>query len=380
MRAAETSLMGTVLIVDDSAADRALLRTILSRAGYTIHEVTKGGEAVQKAKEVRPHIIVLDLNLPDMDGLAVCRAVRGDTEIHGVAVLILTVRDDDTDVLSGLEAGADDYVAKDSAPAIILGRVHRLIQFRQMSGMAMLNQQLVQVGRLLAGIVHEIRGPLGVIRGNAELLHYTTAATSENHEWIDAILRNTQLLQLRLDHLVATVRNSSSQPRDIELPPLLRESVQMFLKGVRPEHRMLDIEIACGGDVPSVRIDPGRLMQVLFNLLSNAQQALAPRNEPGRIVVRAGAVEDQGKRWSIVEIADNGPGIPEAFIDRVFEPFFTTRDDGTGYGLYLAAELLKEQSGKLTARNNDDRGATFTIWLPQSERLAVEETGDRTSE
>jgi signal transduction histidine kinase len=164
------------------------------------------------------------------------------------------------------------------------------------------------------------------------------------------------------------------------LAPLLRESVQLFLKGVRPEHRMLDIEIACGGDVPSVRIDPGRLMQVLFNLLSNAQQALAPRNEPGRIVVRAGAVEDEGKRWSIVEIADNGPGIPEAFIDRVFEPFFTTRDDGTGYGLYLAAELLKEQSGKLTARNNDDRGATFTIWLPQSERLAVEETGDRTSE
>jgi signal transduction histidine kinase len=372
--------MGTVLIVDDSAADRALLRTILSRAGYTIYEVTKGGEAVQKAKEVRPHIIVLDLNLPDMDGLAVCRAVRGDTEIHGVPVLILTVRDDDTDVLSGLEAGADDYVAKDSAPAIILGRVHRLIQFRQMSGMAMLNQQLVQVGRLLAGIVHEIRGPLAVIRGNAELLHYTTVGTSENHEWIDAILRNTQLLQVRLDHLVATVRNSSSQPRDIELPSLLRESVQLFLKGVRPDHRMLDIEITCSGDVPSVRIDPGRLMQVLFNLLTNAQQALAPRNEPGRIVVRAGAVEDEGKRWSIVEIADNGPGIPEAFIDRVFEPFFTTRDDGTGYGLYLAAELLKEQSGKLTARNNDDRGATFTIWLPQSDWLAVEETRDRTSE
>ena len=129
-------------------------------------------------------------------------------------VLILTVRDDDTDVLAGLEAGADDYVAKDSAPAIVLGRVRRLIQFRQMFTMSMLNQQLVQVGRLLAGIVHEIRGPLAVIRGSAELLLVYRAPASENHQWVDAILRNSQLLQLRLDHLMATVRNSSSLPHD----------------------------------------------------------------------------------------------------------------------------------------------------------------------
>ena len=137
------------------------------------YEVSKGGEAVEKAREVRPHIIILDVNLPDMNGLAVCRAIRADREITGVPVLMLTVRDDDTDVLAGLEAGADDYVAKDSAGAIVLARVRRLIQFRQMSSMAMLNQQLVQVGRLLAGIVHEIRGPLAVIRGSAELLLYS---------------------------------------------------------------------------------------------------------------------------------------------------------------------------------------------------------------
>jgi DNA-binding response OmpR family regulator len=152
--------MGAVLIVDDSAADRALLRTILGRAGYTVYEVAKGGDAVQKTREIRPHVVILDVNLPDLNGLAVCRAIRADADIGGVPVLMLTIRDDDTDVLAGLEAGADDYVAKDSAGAIVVGRVRRLIQFRQMSSMAMLNQQLVQVGRLLAGIVHEIRGPV----------------------------------------------------------------------------------------------------------------------------------------------------------------------------------------------------------------------------
>jgi signal transduction histidine kinase len=368
--------MGAVLIVDDSAADRALLRTILGRAGYTVYEVNRGGEAVPKAREVRPHIIILDVNLPDMNGLAVCRAIRADREISGVPVLMLTVRDNDTDVLAGLEAGADDYVAKDSAGALVLGRVLRLIQFRQMSCMAMLNQQLVQVGRLLAGIMHEIRGPLAVIRGSAELLLYAHPPETEDHQWVDAILRNSQLLQLRLDHLMATVRNSSSHPQNTKLPPLLDESVQLFLKGLHPESHQIEVEVDCDDNVPAVRIDPGRLMQVLFNLLGNAQQALSLQDKAGHIALRAGTTEEDGKRWIVVDIADDGPGVPEAFIDRIFEPFFTTRDEGTGYGLYLAAELLKEQSGRLTVRNNRDGGATFTIWLPHSNQLVdVENAG-----
>jgi signal transduction histidine kinase len=356
--------MGAVLIVDDSAADRALLRTIFGRAGYTVYEVAKGREALEKAREVRPHVVILDVNLPDLNGLAVCRAIRADPEIANLPVLMLTVRHDDSDVLAGLEAGADDYVAKDSDGAIMLGRVRRLIEFRQMSGMAMLNQQLVQVGRLLAGIVHEIRGPLAVIRGSAELLQMSDSPGSENAQWIDAILRNSQLLQIRLDHLVATVRNSSSDVQVIDLPPLLRESAMLFVKGLPSSDRKIQVLTDCDLPVPPVRVDPGRLMQVLFSLLGNALQALSGSGQGGRIVLRAGTAEEQGRRSVIVDVVDDGPGVPEAYIDRIFEPFFTTREDGTGYGLYLAAEILREQSGRLSVRNNREGGATFTIWLP----------------
>src|SRR4029077_14181359 len=186
--------------------------------------------ALKKAKEVRPHIVILDVNLPDMSGLKVCRAIRADNEIASLPVLMLTVRHDDSDVLAGLEAGADDYVDKDAASAIVLGRVRRLIEFRQMSGVAMLNQQLIQVGRLLAGIVHEIRGPLAVIRGSAEVIQLDDQSNNENRQWVEAILRNAQLLQLRLDHLMAAVRNSSSDVQVIDLPSLLHESAQLFIK------------------------------------------------------------------------------------------------------------------------------------------------------
>jgi signal transduction histidine kinase len=363
-QAAERKLMGAVLIVDDSAADRTLLRTILNRAGYKVYEVSKGREAIQKAREVRPHLMILDVNLPDMNGFEVCRAIRGDREIASLPVLILTVRHDDSDVLAGLEAGADDYVAKDSDSTIVLGRVRRLIEFRQMSGMVMLNQQLVQIGRLVAGIMHEIRGPLSVIRGSAELLRMSDSLGEEDLQWVEAVLRNSHLLQLRLDHLMAAVRNRSSDVQVIDLAPLVRESAELFVKGLSPSDRKIEIEIECDASTPRVRVDAGRLMQVFFNLLSNAQQAVSSSNQGGRILVRTSTSQDEGGRWVLVEVVDDGPGVPEEYIDRLFDPFFTTKENGTGYGLYLAAEILKEQAGRLSVRNNRGGGAAFTIWLP----------------
>lgn len=356
-------MSGSVLIVDDSAADRALLRTILGRAGYDVHEVARGQEAIREARRIRPHVIILDVNLPDMSGLDVCRAVRAEREIANVPVLMLTVRHDDTDVVAGLEAGADDYVAKDAAGEIILGRVRRLIEFRQMSGLAMLNQQLAQVGRLLTGIVHEIRGPLSVIRGNAELLRMESDG-GEQAQWIDSIIRSTRILQVRLDHLMAAVRDSSSDMQVVDPSAIVRESVDLFVKGMPPGDRTVQVEVESVEPVPRVRSDSGRLMQVLLNLLSNAREAIARAGRTGKIVVRTAAARDEGRSWVTIEVIDDGPGIPEEFLGRIFEPFFTTREEGTGYGLYLAAQILKEQAGRISARNNPDRGATFTLWLP----------------
>jgi signal transduction histidine kinase len=367
--------MGAVLIVDDNAADRVLLRTILSRAGYTVYELGRGRDAVQKVREVRPHVVILDVNLPDLNGLEICRAIRADEQISSVPVLMLTIRHDDSDVVAGLEAGADDYVAKDSASEIVLGRVRRLIEYRQMSSLAMLNEQLVQVGRLLAGIVHEIRGPLSVIRGCGELLRLGIPPEDDNAQWVDAILRNSQILQLRLDHLMATVRNSSSKAHCIDLSSLLSEAATLFVKGMPPSERTIELVTDSDPAVPQVWGDAGRLIQVLLNLLNNARQSILSTTGKGKIALRSGRAQDRDRHWVIVEVEDNGPGIPEAFIDRIFEPFFTTRDDGTGFGLYFASEILKEQGGRLTARNNPVAGATFTLWLPEQNGSAESSPG-----
>jgi signal transduction histidine kinase len=359
--------MSTVLLVDDNPSDRALFRQILGRAGFTVHELSSGLEAVAKARELRPHVVVLDVGLPDTDGHAVCRAIRADPLCSGLPVLMLTVNGHDDDVLNGLDAGADDYLAKDEAGAVILARVRRLVQFRKLATISVLNEQLAQVGRLVAGIVHEIRAPLTVIRGNAELIAMGLGESDPASGWVEPILRSVKTLQVRLDHLMAAVRSGPSDPAPLDVIPLIREAINLFLKGTDPRRGKVTVDLTLEEVVPIVRADAGRLIQVLLNLLSNAHEAILAERPEGKVIVRVRTVIDGAVVRVRIDVLDDGPGIKPTHLDRIFEPFFTTKDAGTGYGLYLASEILREHGGHLSAENQEGRGACLSIWLPISE-------------
>jgi signal transduction histidine kinase len=283
---------------------------------------------------------------------------------------MLTVKGHDEDVLAGLEAGADDYLAKDEAGEIILARVRRLVQFRKLATISVLNEQLAQVGRLVAGIVHEIRAPLTVIRGNAEMIALELGDDSPAASWVEPILRSVKTLQVRLDHLMAAVRSGPSDPSPLEIIPLLREAVSLFLKGTDPKRGRVTVDFSTDEVVPIVRADAGRLIQVVLNLLSNAHEAILADRSHGRIVVKVRPVVEDGTVRVRVDVLDDGPGIAPAYLDRIFEPFFTTKDGGTGYGLYLASEILREHGGRLTAENLDGGGACLSVWLPLDEPVS----------
>ncbi|WP_165063615.1 sensor histidine kinase [Paludisphaera rhizosphaerae] len=365
-----------ILVVDPVDFERATLRAILAGAGYTVHETAKLDDAVAEAGRVRPHLVILGRSLSQDAETALCRAIRAEASVSETPVLIMSAEHSDGAVLAGLDAGADDYVLYDSAPELILARVRRLIHYRKMAGLAMLDRQLVQIGRLLAGIVHEIRGPLSVIRGSAELLRLNVQNRPDDLQWVDSILRGSSLLQLRLEHLMGAVRSGPVQLQPVDVGSLLTETVDLFVHGLPPNQRQIAVKAHCGGSA-QVQADAGRLMQVLFDLLTNAHQAIVASGKSGGVVVRTEEVFSDDGGWVKIDVIDDGPGIPDLYLQRIFEPFFTTRHGGTGYGLYLASEIVRDLGGRLEACNNEGGGACFSVLLPRLDNarstIAVDE-------
>ena len=352
-----------ILVVDPVDCERAALREILSRAGYTVHETRVLAEVVDDANRVRPHLIILGRSLSEEEETALCRAIRGVAAIAATPVLIMSAAHAHSIVLAGRGAGADDYVVYDSAPELILARVRRLIHDRKMAGLAMLDRQLVQVGRLLAGIVHEIRGPLSVIRGSAELLRLSLDKRPDDLQWVDSILRGASLLQLRLEHLMGAVRTGPMQMQPIDVASLLTETVDLFVRGLPPNQRQITVKADCNAAF-QVRGDAGRLMQVLFDLLTNAHQAIVSSGREGGVVVKTCAVCEKDAELVRIDVVDDGPGVPDVYLQRIFEPFFTTREGGSGYGLFLASEICRDLGGRLEASNNPGGGACFSVLIP----------------
>jgi signal transduction histidine kinase len=127
------------------------------------------------------------------------------------------------------------------------------------------------------------------------------------------------------------------------------------------EDKGIGLRVEIDGDAPGVRADPGRLRQVLQNLLDNAVQA----SPPGAEVVLRGAAATGGR--VAIEIADRGKGIAEADLPRIFEPFYTTRADGTGLGLAIVQKIVRAHDGDVLVRSTPGEGTSFTVLLPASE-------------
>ena len=216
-------------------------------------------------------------------------------------------------------------------------------------------ERLSAIGQLSAGLAHEIRNPLASISGAAAILARNQSLDPKNAKCLEIITSESERLNGLLTNFLNFARPRPPRLRIVQLGPVLGNVLELASHGVRGKDVHLDQGIEAG--LQPVECDPEQLEQVLLNLMINAIEA-SP--DGGTVTLSAAAT---GSRIAI-GVKDQGSGVAPADIDRLFDPFFTTKEHGTGLGLPVAHQIVRQMGGALMAHANAERGMTFSVVLP----------------
>jgi two-component system NtrC family sensor kinase len=224
------------------------------------------------------------------------------------------------------------------------------------------SERLASVGRLAAGLAHEIGNPIAALLGLEDLLLEGDLTPTEQHDFLVRIRKETERIHVILRNLLDFARPASAPKQgEREEPGSVAGAVDDVLALVRPQKsfRDIDLKIETEVDLPLVTLGHERIMQVLLNLLMNAADATGPR---GKVSLTA---ERRGKSVQIV-VEDNGPGIDPSLRERLFEPFATTKEigKGTGLGLAVCRGLVESALGSIQVDESYRKGARFVVELP----------------
>lgn len=336
---------------------RSLLRLSL-RAREAERQRELFGEVVDRLPsglmvlDAETHILYLNPNGADILGLDAASAVGRSL-------------DEALPTLSGsLQSSADQREVR-----VRVGGEERLIGYTVAPlgghGTVVVFRDLATIERLrraeggAARLVHEIRNPLTAVRAALTLIAARELPVDRRGRLASAAADEAARVASLAEEYLAQRRVRRPAREGVSLAPLLHEIVELNLLGVPAPPR---VAVTAGDDLPGVRGDRARLRQIVLNLLLNAIEAT--RGGGGLIEIRA-VVEGAGV---VVEVADNGPGIPEDVLPRIFDERFTTRPTGDGLGLAIVRQIVDEEGGWIDVRSAVGAGATFRVWLP----IAVE--------
>jgi two-component system, NtrC family, sensor kinase len=394
-----------ILIAEDDPVSRRILEAKLTKWDYEVVVTCDGDEAwsALQAKDA-PRIAILDWMMPGVDGVDICRRIRAKSSETYTYIILLTALQREEDLVTGMEAGADDYITKpfksnELKVRLRAGRRIIALQNDLLTARASLDQafaelkdtqsqmlqreKMASIGMLAAGVAHEINNPVGFIKSNLgtlkkymmQLTNYIYAQTDIRRsfdkfvtldEEIEYIINDIPSLieeslggAERVTNIVESLKNFSRIDQVEWKFANLNEGLESTLNMVMNEIKYkaeLKMEL---GAIPEIKCNPGQINQVFMNLLVNAAQSIEKK---GTITVRSRQVGDLVQ----VDISDTGSGIPEEIRARIFEPFFTTKPvgKGTGLGLSISYDIVKKHGGSIEVGSKLGEGTTFSVKLP----------------
>lgn len=361
-----------ILVVDDQPINIKLLQRKLERQGMEILVAYNGQECLDRVAETRPDLILLDVMMPEMDGIETCQHLKSDPETETIPIIFITAKTSKEGKLEGLGAGAVDYITKPIDLDETLARVRTQLRLQEMFQENIELQERLgdarkaaAIGAITQGIAHNLNNLLGVVVGYLDLIKNSSGDA-------DMVKRSIGLMDNSVNRMVDIVRQLSTiahkerhQLTDFPVRQLIEASLARF----REEQEIdapINLQIHCdeGTTVPA---NAELFESVLGKLLLNAWECYpseTPLNER-KITVEANINRESGTPLLEVNVIDAGPGIAPEIEQTLFEPFITTKTSvGRGMGLTTARHTARNMEGDVTLRKNEDRGVTVTLTQP----------------
>ena len=293
-----------------------------------------------------------------------------DTDLNRLKVMVcvpMLLQDQLTGVIClGEKANRDMFFVSDLRLLETLAtEVALAVRYRRMEDQIFRKNKLIELGTIAAGVAHEIRNPLASIRTFAQLMPDKMDDPEFTGEFSKLVLKDVDRITKVVESMLAFARPGQITIAEHSATDLVEEAILL----VQPRIRGKRIEVTRQfHEQPVLRVDKQQILQVLVNLISNAADALP---EQGKIRVATGigviegASDNNGtQRMAVIEVADNGPGIPAAVRNRLFDPFFTTKKEGTGLGLSISQKIARDHGGIITVSSVEGKGTTFRVNLP----------------
>ena len=364
----ESALRRRILLVEDDADLREALGEALSAYGHTVISAVDGTDGLRQMRECRPDVVVLDLMMPRLDGWQFRVKQRGDPMLAATPVVVISASRSPT----AAAIDADLYLTKPFDATTLVHAIEDVLNARARQfepAKVAQTERLAALGTVAAGLAHEINNPLTYV-----LLQLVRAvrllpalATDENRarvSQLEALLRSSLEGAERIRGIMIGIRTFSRsddaglKPVDVRVP--LDAALKLVMNEIRYRARVVKTYI----DPPIVMANEGRLGQVFLNLITNAVQAIPEGNAQAHEIRAVVTTDDAGDL--VVEISDTGAGVPPHLLDRIFEPFFSTKPvgQGTGLGLSISHGIIASFNGRITVESEVGRGTTFRIVLP----------------
>jgi len=367
-----------LLLVDDEDEFRKTIANRLARRGINPEQARTGEEGLAVLDRQPMDVVVLDVKMPGLNGIQVLELIK--KQYPKTEVILLTGHATTQDGVEGIKLGAFDYLMKPVELEHLLGKIKqayekilreaekaREAEFRQKIEQQMVScERLASLGTLAAGVAHEINNPLAIIReatGWMKLLlaKQESAGMARKEDFEKALGKvETSVERIRrITHqLLGFVRKEESAFSEVDLGALVEEAVAMAAR--EASHKDIQISLRTDPSTGNLWSDPYQLRQVVLNLLTNAVYAT---DRGGSIDV---VVESRGEEV-VLTVKDTGKGIPRENLERIFEPFFSTKPpgQGTGLGLFVSRGIVEKLCGSIGVESKLGEGSTFQVILPR---------------